>query len=143
MCLFSVSAVVLGLHPGHADKPGQHDAGPHPLYAPDVRRHGTRRHGDGCQRAGGLPAEEGQGASADALCRRLQTPQIQLMEEEEHESKTRRRNCCIHVLWENAVDREYSCFLQEFGDKYEKLKDILQFQGNPPEFTPQSNWIFL
>lgn len=75
----SVSAAVLGLHPGHADQPRQHDAGPDPLYAPDVRGHGTRRHGDGRQRAGGLPAEEGQGASADGFCRRLQTPQIQLM----------------------------------------------------------------
>lgn len=72
-------AVVLGLYPGHADKLGQHDAGPHPLHAPDVCRHGARRHGDGCQRTGGLPTEEGQGASADGFCRRVQTPQIQLM----------------------------------------------------------------
>lgn len=75
----SVSAALLGLHPGHADQLGQHDAGPHPLYASDVRRHRTRRHRDGRQRVGGLPAEEGQGASADGLCRRLPTPESQLM----------------------------------------------------------------
>lgn len=78
--LLSASAALLGLHSGHADKPGQHDAGPYPLHAEDVCGHGPCRHGDGRQRAGGLLAAEGQGASADGLCRGLQTPQIQLME---------------------------------------------------------------
>ena len=61
------AAAVLGLHPGHADQPGEHDPGPHPLHAADVRGHGARRHGDGRQRAGGLPAEEGAGAPAHGV----------------------------------------------------------------------------
>ena len=117
----SVPAAVLGLHPGHADKPGQHDAGPHPLHAADVRRHGTRRHGDGRQRAGGLPAEEGQGASADGVCRRLQAPQIQLMMD-----RTSVIWRCIHVpweIWENPV--LLSCW-----------EEVLQSWGDPAEFLP-------
>lgn len=75
---FSTSAALLGLHSGHVDKPGQHDAGSHPLHASDVCGHRPRCHGDGRQRAGGLPAAEGQRAPADGLSRCLQTPQIQL-----------------------------------------------------------------
>jgi len=81
---------LLGLHPGDAHQPGQHDSGPHPHDAADVRRHGTRRHGDGRQRAGGLPAEEGPGPPADLLHGRLQTAQSQL------------RGRCLQVLSGNT-----------------------------------------
>lgn len=86
-----VSTAVLGLHPGHADQPGQHDAGSHPLHAADVRGHGARRHGDGRQRAGGVLAEEGPGASTDGVRRRLQTPQVQLKGALQQDSR-----CCVH-----------------------------------------------
>lgn len=90
-----VSAALLGLHPGHAHQPGQHDAGPHPLHAADLRGHGARRHGDGHQRAGGLPAEEGQGAAASDVCGGVQTPQAHLKQDRAaFKSSGKMPTCC-------------------------------------------------
>lgn len=121
-----VSTAVLGLHPGHAHQPGQHDAGPHPLHVADVCCHRTSRHRDGRQWAGGFPAEESQGASADGVCRCLQTPQIQLM----------KVNLCSSAP--GRFQRDVKVLLRLHGHNG-KISAVLSFPNSPSVTWMQHN----
>lgn len=69
------ASVVLGLHSGHADQPGEHDPGEDTLHAAHVCGYGARRHRDGRQRAAGFPAEKSASSPAGRISWSVQTAQ--------------------------------------------------------------------
>lgn len=71
---FSCSpSVVLGLHSGHADQPGEHDPGEDSLHAAHVCGYGARCHRDGRQRAADFLTEKSARSPADRLSWSVQT----------------------------------------------------------------------